>query len=175
MISLARIDLTEIVVAHLRTLRRLGKPGINTGDIVFFFVLPALVAIPLAYFFGDRLYDQASKLLTAISLIGGFLFNLLARTAQIVDKARKDSTAGSVRRVFAKEIHANISFGIILSLSCSLSLVAYSFLDKPVARQLQGELGMAWLNYFLAVSFFLTLLMIVKRMFIILSSDVEDL
>lgn len=175
MISLARINLLEVVVAHLRTLRKLGQPGINIGDLFFFFGLPALIALPLAYFFGDRLYDQTSKLLTAVSLMGGFLFNLLARTAQIVDKARKEAAYGSVKRVFAKEIHSNVAFGIILSLSCSISLVVYSFMTKPIAKQWVSQVGVAWLNYFLLVSFFLTLLMIVKRMFIILNSDVEDL
>jgi len=175
MISLARINLLEVVVAHLRTLRKLGQPGINIGDLLFFFGLPALFALPLAYFFGDRLYDQASKLLTAVSLMGGFLFNLLARTSQIVEKARKEANQGSVRRIFAKEIHSNVAFGIILSLSCSITLVVFSFMEKPTAKQWESQLGLAWMGYFLLVAFFLTLLMIVKRMFIILNSDVEDL
>lgn len=178
MVSLARINLWEIVVAHLRTLRRLGHRGIYAGDIILFFVIPAIAAMPLAYFFGDRLYDQAAKLLTSISLIGGFLFNLLGRVGQIVDKVRKDAPAGSVRRVFAKELHSNVSFGIIAALTCSLCLVAFSFMAKPTVDMMRldyGYIAVAWLNYFLCFSFFLTLLMIVKRMFIILSSDVEDM
>jgi hypothetical protein len=175
MLPLARIDLSDILVAHVRTLRTLGKPGINKGEVFFFFGLPALIALPLAYYFGDRLYDQAPKLLTVVSLVGGFLFNLLARTSQIVDKAKKESASGSVRRIYAKEIHSNVAFGIIIALGCAASLVAYSFVDKPTARHLQGQIGLAWLNFFLFVAFFLTLLMIIKRMFIILSSDVEDL
>jgi len=107
--------------------------------------------------------------------MGGFLFNLLARTSQIVEKARKEANQGSVRRIFAKEIHSNVAFGIILSLSCSITLVVFSFMEKPTAKQWESQLGLAWMGYFLLVAFFLTLLMIVKRMFIILNSDVEDL
>ena len=175
MISLSRINLLDVVHAHLRTLRRLGQPGIYTGDLIFFFGVPAAIALPLAYCFGDRLYEQAANLLTAVSIIGGFLFSLLAMTAQIVDKVRKESPSGSVRRIFAKEIHANVAFGIILSLACVVSLVVFAFLTKPVARQWVGQVSVAWLTFFLIVAFFLTLLMIVKRLFIILSSDVEDL
>lgn len=175
MISLARINLIDIVVDHLRTLRKLGQPGIYKGDIVLFFIMPAAVALPLAYFFADRLFEQAPKLLTATSLMGGLLFNLLARTSQIVDKARKDSDPGSVRRVFAKEIHSNVAFGIILSLSCAVFLVIFSFMNKPVSRQLDIQSVVAWLSYFLIISFLLTLLMIVNRMYIILTSDVDDL
>lgn len=184
MLSLVRIDLSEILVAHVRTLRTLGKPGVNWGEVFFFFGLPALVAAPLAYFFPERVYAQSANLLTAVSIIGGFLFSVLAMTSQIVDKVKRESAAGSVRRIFAKEIHANVAFGILASLSCALSLVILCFLKNPVSTDKSGEsivtvtnylLSMAWLNYFLLVSFFLTLLMIVKRLFIILNSDAQEL
>jgi hypothetical protein len=184
MLSLVRIDLSEILIAHVRTLRTLGKPGVNRGEVFFFFGLPAIIAAPLAYFFPDRIYAQAANLLTAVSIIGGFLFSVLAMTSQIVDKVKRESTSGSVRRIFAKEVHANVAFGIIASLACALSLIILGFIKNPVSTDKAGEsvlvitrylLGAAWLNYFLLCSFFLTLLMIVKRLFIILNSDAQEL
>lgn len=181
MISLARINLFDIIVDHLRTLRRLGRPGIYFGDIILFFIIPGIIALPLAYLFPDRLYEQAPKLLTATSLMGGLLFNLLARTAQIVDKARKEAEIGSVRRVFAKEIHSNVAFGIIWSLGCAVVLVSFSFFKLPkdwistLTPNAIWIMSVAWLGFFFIISFLLTLLMIVKRMYIILTSDTEDL
>jgi hypothetical protein len=181
MISLARINLFDIVLDHLHTLRRLGRPGIYAGDVILFFVLPAVLAIPLALLIPDRLVEQAPKLLTATSLMGGLLFNLLARTAQIVEKAKKDAEPGSIRRVFAKEIHTNVAFGITLSLSCAIALVIFSFLKLPKEWVLNHEpstiwiIAVAWSCFFLLILFVLTLLMIVKRMYVILTSDTEDM
>ncbi len=96
MISLARINLLEVVYAHVRTLRELGKKGVNYGDVIFFFGLPAALAIPLAYYFGPQLHKQDTDLLTAVSIIGGFLFSLLGMTSQIVEKVKNEAKDGKI-------------------------------------------------------------------------------
>lgn len=179
MISLARINLLEVVYAHVRTLRELGQKGVNYGDVAFFFVFPAVLSIPLAYYFSPQLHKQDTDLLTAVSIIGGFLFSLLGMTSQIVDKVKNEVAEGKpnniTKRIYAKEIHSNVAFGILMALASVLTLVIYGFMETPVAKQWKIESVLAWFNYFLLITFFLTLLMIVKRLFVILGSEADDL
>jgi hypothetical protein len=133
---LARINLLDVVATHIRTFHKFNRTDIYLGDLLLFFGLPAAAALPLAYYFSCRLYEEASNLLSAASIIGGFLFSLLAMTSQLIDKVKNEPNTGQVRRLFAKEIHANVAFGIISSLACVVCLVVYRFGGEPVEHML---------------------------------------
>lgn len=193
--------MSPVVFAHIRTLRTLGKPGVNISDLLFFFGLPAVIALPLSYCCLAELHTKGSDILTAVSIIGGFLFGLLGMIVNVIEKVKREHSDNIVKKVFAREIHANIAFGIIQSLACVLSMIAYGFLtpsgkDKTLSAfwdsvknkasfesilewirssSFSLEVAVAWINYFLLISFFLTLLMIVKRIFIIMNSDAQEL
>jgi len=240
---LSRVDVRPIAFAHLRTLRKLGQPGINPGDLWLFFWWPAILALPLAFFFTEKLGERSSDLLTAVSIIGGFLFGLLAMITQVIEEVKKEALGDEVKKVFAKEVHSNIAFGILQSLACVVLLIVLGFFkpnvpEHPAASvtvaKLPGPIGLvksqpltvtsstatvksisakattqakvsspaskptvsstlgwgkrfqrpwqewllmfiAWVNYFSLMSFLLTLLMIVNRIFVIMSSEAEEL
>ena len=141
-------------------------------------------------------------MLTAVSIIGGFLFGLLGMIVNVIEKVKREHSDNIVKKVFAKEIHANIAFGILQSLGTLLAIVVYGFLPATnkgyklnevwKALHFKGfsvqaainwfhtstfsaEIAVAWVTYFLLISFFLTLLMIVKRIFIVMNSDAKEL
>jgi hypothetical protein len=172
---LARINLFDVVATHIRTFHKFNQTSIYVGDLLLFFGLPAVAGLPLAYYFSCRLYEEASNLLSAASIIGGFLFSLLAMTSQLIDKVKSEPNTGHVRKLFAKEIHANVAFGIVSSLSCVVCLVVYRFGGEPIEHILSAQTIMAWFTYFNLLAFFLTLLMIVNRLFIILNSQAREL
>lgn len=241
---LSRVDVRPIAIAHLRTLRKLGQTGVNPGDLWLFFWWPAILALPLAFFFTEKLGERSSDLLTAVSIIGGFLFGLLAMITQVIEKVKKEASGDEVKKVFAKEVHSNIAFGILQSLACVVLLIVFGFFKpntpehvaasvteaqsakqtvlgrpqptsvtvpaaslksihakstvrgkalsstatKPMASTTQVWrkwfqrpwqewvlMSTAWVNYFLLISFLLTLLMIVNRIFVIMSSEADEL
>jgi hypothetical protein len=141
--------------------------------------LPLVLAILITYFNLFDLRGQVANLLTVVGITGGFLINLLALIYNVIDSVRKEYPADAVKTIYAKEIHANISFGIVLSMFCCLLLLIYglklpssfkSWLSTypqilPITKQvIEGFL------YFLLGIFFLTLLMIIKRIFTIMDN-----
>lgn len=176
-----RINFYKIIKDHLNTLRRIdnNKNEIAFWDCILFIVAPLMIAIVLAHF-RISISSHITDLITAVSIIGGFLFNLLAIIYGLMDKLTTDSQAsapesetGKLKRLFIKELHINISFNILISLFLLVSLLLYSYLPNE-----QCELwiiGIHWvltvLTYFLSILFFLTMLMILNRIYILLKKD----
>lgn len=77
-----KIDVSEIIRAHYRTLydNHFGRP--SRVDLLVFFVLPLVVAVT-ATIAGARLGAAAGSLLGAVSILGGFLFALLVLVLQM--------------------------------------------------------------------------------------------
>lgn len=121
-----------IVRRHLDTLYDAGNPGRpRVADLVLFFVVPAAIAAVVASA-GVRLGDVAvTSLLTATSVFGALLFNLLLLVYEMVRKERSRADfqgdeqpgAGSTRRRLLREIQENISFAVLLTLAACVVLV----------------------------------------------------
>ena len=45
----------------------------------------------------------------------------------IIEKVKEKFPENAVKNVYAKEIHSNIAFNILLAMLCSLLLIIYSF------------------------------------------------
>ncbi|MBB6501223.1 magnesium-transporting ATPase (P-type) [Pedobacter cryoconitis] len=173
-----RINFYNIINDHLITLRRIDTPAkkISTGDFLLFFLFPLLISITLSYF-KIKVDNHIAELITAVSIIGGFLFNLLAIIYGLMDKLIKDtqnqlpkSESGTLKKIFIKEVHINISFNILISLFLLICLLAYSYLPKNYCAQWMMIFNyvLTALIYFLLIIFFLTMLMILNRIYILL-------
>lgn len=174
-----RISIKEIISAHLKTLRSLNQAsnGIYIPDLLLFFISPFLISLYLIYK-DIELSSQITNLISAISILGGFLFNLLAIVYSIMDKLKDDSLkkgASDLKKKFVKEIHSNISFAILLSIFTTVFLIIYSFEYPSTQVYCCIKKLLALINYFLLILFFLTLLMILNRIFILLKKDVEGI
>lgn len=178
----ARINIFNIIRDHLKTLKHLENPDskfIYWKDFLLFFIFPALVAIVLVYK-NYTFIDSLSNLITGISILGGFLFNLLAIIYSQIDKIKqdiydsKDSTLLSLKQKFVTEIHSNISFCIVLSIGLILTLLLMEVeLPSKLYPNILHKL-LIWLNYFLLILFTLTMLMIINRVYILLKKDAEQ-
>src|SRR5690606_34986088 len=103
---------------HLGTMRSLNQSSnrIYWKDFLLFFILPFIISILLVlkeYSFKEQL----GNLIAAISIFGGFLFNLLAIIYSQMENIKKDAETedDKVKARFINEIHINISFCIVLS------------------------------------------------------------
>lgn len=176
-----RINFYKIIRDHLHTLRRIDtdRNEMAFWDFILFIFGPLIVAIVLAYF-QVSIASHITDLITAVSIIGGFLFNLLAIIYGLMDKLTTDSQAstpeseiGKLKRLFVKELHINISFNILISLFLLVSLLLYSYLPDEQCNL--WIIAIHWtltvLTYFLTILFFLTMLMILNRIYILLKKD----
>lgn len=177
---LTRINILTIIIDHFRTLRRVDKPvsKMSWPDIFLFLLFPLSVGIVLTMLqFNIRPY--IGNLITAVSIFGGFLFNLLAIIYSQIDKVRAEAerSEGNLTRIkkkFVREIHANISFNIVLSIFLVITLILYSVEIKGMAFAREVNTVLLGVNYFLLLLFILTLLMVLNRVYILLKKDSDS-
>jgi hypothetical protein len=171
-----RINIYYILRDHFGTLKSLGQKSarIHWKDFMLFILFPMVLAV---YFSINEysLEKQLNGLIAAISIFGGFLFNLLAIIYSQIDKLKSDAekSDNALKRRFVKEIHVNISFCIVLSIFTILALLL-STVEIPFFKYddllIKFILG---LNYFLLILFFLSVIMVLNRVYILLKKDVE--
>jgi hypothetical protein len=167
-----KIDLRPIIRAHFRTFRNFESQKVSPGDYLLFVVLPAaLTAVLVAV--GVRLRPQSVGILVAaLAVFAGLFFNLVILVADLAVRG-EDQPPTRERRLRIKsrvlvEVHANVSFAILVSVLCLACLAALGF-EGPLA----GRIVLESFALFLIIQFFLTLLMILKRMHALIGAEVQ--
>ena len=173
---LKRINILSIIKDHFGTLTKLDSKSkkIYWKDLLLFVGLPFITGVWLAYI-GFSIKPFIGNLIAAVAIFGGFLFNLLAIIYSQINKISVDANneQNELKKIFVKEIHINISYSIVLSLSiiivliaCTAQLPSFQF-DWFVKKIALG------FTYFLLGKFILTLLMILSRVNILFKKDIE--
>lgn len=168
---LHRINIIKIVRDHFKTLRNVNSTSSlpTFWDFILFVILPLIVSYFLARY--NILLDKhLTDIITAVSILGGFLFNLLAIIYSVIDKIKEDAASDELKKIFVKEIHINISYNILISILSVISLILYSYTQTYCVRLL--NIVLLGINYFLLINLFLTLLMVLNRIYILLKKDV---
>jgi hypothetical protein len=168
---LDRINIIKIIKDHLGTLRSLNQTSqkIYWKDFLLFFVIPLIVSYLLVW--KEYSFEkQLGNLIAAISIFGGFLFNLLAIIYSQMESIKKDAVSENdiVKKRFIKEIHINISFSILLSIIIVITLLLTTIDIPYIEYFILLEKLILGLNYFLMLLFILTLIMILNRVYILL-------
>lgn len=174
---LSRINIGKIISDHFRTLRKLGSKSkkIYFGDFILFILLPIIIAVISAYL-NFNLEKYVNNLIAAISIFGGFLFNLLAIIYSQIDKIKGDATSenNELKKTFVREIHINISFNIVLSIFSVIALLIFSAEFNLGCYTFIITKALLTINVFLLSIFGLTLLMVLNRVYILLKKDSES-
>lgn len=170
-----RINFTKIVVAHFSTLRKLNQKSkiIYWQDFLLFICLP----FSLAFFFSYcniGFKNQISNLIAAISILGGFLFNLLAIIYNSMENLKNDSKKSRIKQKFVKEIHSNISFNILSAIFSVILLIIYNTNINFWCLTKYWSKTLIFLNIYLISTFILTLLLVLNRVHILLNKNIED-
>lgn len=168
---LAKINFLQIIRDHLLTLRQYqGDEKLSRGDIFLFFALPGFLAIGFYWGLGLSLdSDLVSILITSLSIFAALLFNLLILVYDIITR-RKNSPQQPSKRVmqFLREIYANVSYSILVSVLAVVVLLGGLF--KSLPDWVISCINI--LSYYLVTHFVLTLLMILKRVHVLLAVDI---
>ena len=179
-----RINIYRIVKDHLKTLRSLNQSYnfINIGDFLLFFIFPSIISLTLNLL-NYNFIKQLDNLIASISILGGFLFNLLAIIYSQIENIKtdveklgnndKNKIEREIKNKFINEIHSNISFAIVLSIFLILSLLSITVEIPEFKYKTLVENIFIFINYFLMQLFTLTLLMIINRIYILFKKTAE--
>ncbi|WP_336690457.1 MULTISPECIES: hypothetical protein [unclassified Chryseobacterium] len=173
----SRINVIKIIKAHYKSLSSLNGNKITFSDLILFIIIPLFVSAYLGIK-GISMKSQISNLVTALSILAGFLFNLLAIIHNSLGKIKNEIRArnldeDALKLRFANEIHANISYNILIAIITVVSLVLYGlnieFVDLKINKILLTIINSTCI--FLMIHFLFTLLMILNRIYILLDKE----
>lgn len=193
-----RIDIVQIFIKHFNTLYDhgvltwTGRRKMPFADKFTFFYFPATVSFTLV--FPLHLFINVNYLniiITSLSIFVGLLFGFLTLVFDIVKNESEvgqnpDATLEQKLKLkLVKELFINIAFAIALSILSILAALLTRFHPTPIILQLQKltcytyikQLYLWTTNFvaiFLVLLFVMTLLMILKRFFIIFTNDFKD-
>jgi len=169
-----KLNIGAIVKDHFGTMRSYRTQKLSFFDGITFIVLPALVAIVISIHYKAPESAFATSIITASSIFIGLLLNLLVLLYQISYRNREKLLASpgndhlTRKKLLLKEINANISYCILL-----LSVLVVSCITMAFEEQM-GEISIKigyGLVYFLSIHFILNLIMILKRVYALISIE----
>lgn len=169
----SRINFLKIIKDHFQTLRRIDKKALGPTfwDLILFVIAPLIFSLFLV-FHKVSIKTHISDLITIVSIIGGFLLNLLAIVYGLMDKLTIDSNSDKKKSVFVNEVHVNISFNILLSIFLILFLLTFSFVQNlQICEKLTYLKVLDSIVLFLLGMFILTMLMVLNRIYIIMKKN----
>ena len=133
-----------------------------------FYMAPLVVVAVLVYRQTVLTRDAIAVLITALSVIGGLLFNLLVLLHTLTWKEEREPLATKLTK-FLKQLHSNIAYAIVVALVAMIPLVVganYSVDAAHPAPILMLVCG--YLSMYLAIHFALTMTMVLRRMHVAL-------
>ena len=157
---LSKIDLTKIVKDHLSTLKHHGENKKSKSDIFLFYGIPIILLFFILFKKFVFTESQINILITVFSIFTGLLLNLLLLIYDIVLK----NSSSTKKEQFLKEIYSNISYTILLAIVIIIML----FISCVKSHFILSSLVVT-----LIIQFILTLLMILKRVHILLSKEID--
>jgi hypothetical protein len=193
-----RINIIQIFIKHFNTLYDhgvltwTGKRKMPFADKFTFFYCPSVFAfilvVPLQLFIND---NYLNIIITSLSIFVGLLFGFLTLVFDIVKNEKivvQNPNATDEQKLklqLVKELFINIAFAIALSILSIVAALLTRFHPTPIILQLQKltcyyyirKLYLLTTNLiaiFLVLLFVATLLMILKRFFIIFTNDFKD-
>ena len=171
-----KIDVTRIVVAQIRTMKDNSTQKYSVPDLTLFYGLPVLLGAAGSYYGWKFNADVLNALLAAFSIFAGLLLNLLILVYTFSSQAEHPAALEQNRMALIKELHDNTAYSILVSIVLvvvTMITVAYLKMhEKPPETAFTGR----WVSgavIFLTTNFVLTLLMILKRIYIMLNQTIN--
>ncbi len=167
-----KLNILPILKGHLNTLQDFRNSSLAIPDLLTFFGLPCIVGVVLVMLkFGFRV-DAVSGFLNTFSILTGLLLNLLVLVFTLASAAAPMNMDLRMRKIFLRQIFANICFSILIS----IAVVVTALISLAYMRSNQGAVTGPAATFVLSsftASFVLTLLMVIKRMYVLLGKELD--
>lgn len=160
-----KINIWKIIGSHFETLRNDNSKKADFSDFLTFLILPAIIS-SLLLFFKICLTDAAiGIIITTLSILIGLLFNVIVLIFDIIKRDGSKKIKNSV----LKQLLSNISFTVLLSIF-SIILTLFTYINNPTIRIIAH-----WSVFFSLSVFLFTVLMILKRMYLLFMNELEEI
>ena len=157
-----KINVSVIINDHLKTLvnARTNRPDFR--DLLFFLIIPIGTSLTLIL---NRIFfdgDFINSIIGGLSIYVGLSLNFIVL---LFDLSAKEIFKESEAKSVIKETVANISVSIFYS----ILIILFSLLSKVSYLLVFGN----FLCYFILIEFLFTLLMILKRVYVLLMKQLD--
>lgn len=176
---MSKINFLNIIAAHLSTLRNYDSGRYRPADFILFFVMPAAPAF-LALFVGT---DQMNGLNTILVLFAGLtgvamasaLSLLLHLSSDAHGNACAQSSHSTTRLTLIKEFHANISYTLLASVLLATASIFHAVFGQRAGGDASTLMkhSALFVCIYLAANLSLSLLMVLKRLTVLLTKQLE--
>ncbi len=160
---LEKINVNDIIGNHVGTLVNDNSKKHGTSDWFTFAAIPILFSTAMFFLKLPISNNSINIIITSLSIFVGLLFNMVVLIFDILNKPTQDE----VKKEVLKQILSNISFTILLSI-VMIGFCLVHLVPNALVKTITGCV----IYLFLAL-FFLTLLMILKRMSALFDSEVK--
>jgi hypothetical protein len=158
-----KINVLKIIDSHLDTLKNDNSKKAEFDDYFTFLILPLIFASVLMWFDIYLNNDAVNIIITVLSIFVGLLINVIVL---IFDMVKRDA---KLKNAILKQLLSNIAFTILLS-TISILFTLGTYVESLYIREISN-----WLVYFCLSVFLLTILMILKRMYILFANEIEEI
>lgn len=176
------LDVRNIVSDHYRTLvyrdNETDEWSTNYADVVWFFLIPALIAGVLVYlgFNADKIVGIVAA---AFSIFAALLFNLLLLMFDLIvrDKNRP------FKIELLQAIYSNIAFAILVSILALTAIFLFAIFDyfTPLLKDNERTLtAISWASkvcsfflFYSIANFMLTMILVLKKVHILLTEELR--
>ena len=162
---LTKINITKIIINHFATLQNANSKKACFDDYLTFLLIPLLFTSILFYFKVYVTETAINVIISTLSILVGLLFNVVVL---IFDIIKRDS-ANKIKNVVLKQILSNIAFTILLSI-ISILFTLLTLIENSISKIIFNSI-----LFFLLFNFVITVLMILKRMFHLFHSEIDEL
>jgi hypothetical protein len=181
-----KLNVLPIIRGHIRTLTSgevTATPKILKRDLVVFYLLPAIVACALAWPPISMPSGFVDFLVVTFTIFIPLLVNVLFSIFSIQDRPQTPSSAksGAASRQLLADIYLNLSYSIVVAFAAVGVLGMTKLIGQPRCIDLSERFWepfnriaiftIWWGAYFLTIHLAHTLLMIVKRTYVLLGNE----
>lgn len=158
-----KIDVSIILKDHVKTLVNAKTHRPDLRDITFFIIMPSIITWILIRSEVKLTNDFVNALIGGLSIYVGLSLNFIAL---VFDLSSKNTFKTQDKKDLIKETVANISVSIFYS----IFIIVFSLLSNVEIIRRIATAG----SYFIIFQFLLTLLMILKRIYILLMEQLNS-
>lgn len=160
-----KINIAVIVRNHLSTLVNDNSKKADFSDWFSFLIIPVVGAIALVCL-GVRPTERVNTIIiSTLSILIGLFFNVVVILFDIIKRDNNQE----IKNELLKQLLTNILYSILLSLII-IGITILSFFENKY-----WKLICYFLTFFLLIHFALTVLMILKRIYVLFTNEMKKL
>lgn len=178
-----KINISRILIGHWSTLRNANSAKTSASDVTTMYAIPTATSVVLVSSGFLLTPTSVSSISTAFAVLAALLFNLLLLTFDLARRKGPHAPREQIRQEILRQSYQNISYCILAALVVVALLMFYSIVD-PEEIQESFVIGQYWMPlqaiyktavsaicYFLIGNFLLTLLMVLKRVYVLFGEE----